>query len=1503
MKVWRVIGCRPARLPLVSACLGIVLGGALLFHGAVGASAEGGGQLVAEPVLGAAAAGVERLFGASPGEAPGEVWGVGGSRVIRYTDADEWQEMPPPVDAGGQPIPGLQFAPGPLAGRTTAAGGVLVGATSPTQRLLLRDPGGQFRAAPDPSLLTGETLFAASGETRVLAIPVDEPGGKTGAFLVPAVSGSEGGKARVQSSVLRFDGSSWQRESICLDSSAGTCLQKPQNGSGFKVLAIDASGPGNAWLLATGAVSGDGIELFSRQAGGEWRRRSLGGPLGALFAKKTAEPSPGVGVSVEARGGGQPLTVSPQGVWVDATLGSEKASATLFYDIASETVTGSWCDLQGAATAMRAFPLGSDLAGKGGRSFAWPGGGGPGEEFGTRTITGIGQGALLIFGGASFARIPLSGGEAGGALGAALSAPDAGWLASADGPLRLTRTPIRSGLEPWPVPFRRPLTAVAPQPGVPVGALGSQALAVGDEGEVVRYMPGQGWDPESLLTDSGSRAVPRLRAVAWPEPDQAYAVGDGGEMWIWRRATDLWEPDPGKPPNLVRGNFTGIAFDPSDPSRGYAVGKQGLLLGFGKRWTAEALPAGMDPEANITSIAFAGRQALATYKMPVNPGSGVLRYSGGLIVNDGTGWRVDEGLASLLGEDVPQRVAGLPDGGAVVASVDPVRGLRGRVFVRNDALSPWQETARPTGAFPVALNAIREGGQVRAVVSVERTSATGTADAEKASDSDQVFNRPAAGQPPLLTDPYPLARSGLLIRQTATGWRDEQRQAYPLTAASQTSGTRTVDLPLRPDPVLALLLSPDGSQGWAVGGETGEDVSSVAEQFRKPIQTAGVMRYGAGADPPTNASTVPIAPSAGVATFAIGGNAQCGGRCADLVATGIAPDVWLRAAVGRAATIPGVRAFVYSGSRLASQLGTTSRVAFGEEEAAYAARLAAAAGSLPVYAATAASDRDPSAQPLGSFATRFEGFGAPLGKAPAPAGVAPVSPLDADHGYYSFDSNGADGAVRVVVLDYSLPVLSVAQRTWLEEQLAAAKTVGEPAIVIGNRDLSGQAGTAASATDGAGTIRALVGGGASAYFFDFPEQNRTFRLSSGGRSIPAFGSGTLGYITPPSPRQTDFVGAAGFMLASVDVAARDEATNVAPVGVRLIPSIEDLALDATDGTLLRRSRPALFQALARRPRAGILCTGNFAPGTCETLRPDPYIKIPPQCRGARCQSGIFPEYRFSSSNPDVADFVKVDTASLNPRSVLLGRNDKPILDPTSGLLCAFNAGTTTVTIEAGGLAYSAPVRVQRGSVQRPCGTVPLRERAVAQPRPEAPPPPVEGEPPIESNQPSLPPPAAPAGAPTPGPAVTPKPVHAQPPLPALPLVPVTPLLTPIVPIVPPPPPPAAQTTPPSGTSPVTQPVTSPEDQREEEAAFDLVHHMAALGRPARRPAAQAWSRGSVVRHSVPVRGASPHRGPSPLAPLALAVLLAAGAAIAVGGSRRGRGPGLAYQDASNRIGR
>lgn len=1442
-----------------------------------GAGAQAAGELTVQPSLGAPAV---TFLGPSSNGAPGEVWAtaVGGGTLARYTDGGGWETIQPPVAAGGGPIGGLEFAQGAGAGRTTPSGGVVVAANASGEPIVvIRDPGGAFREAPDPSPLLepGEALFPTE-ESGALLAAIDESGGRTGAYVVP----------ERRSAVLHFDGSAWTKEEVCVGTGPGPeCMAPPP---AFRVLAMDA-GEGEAWLLARNAAPGEGVELLRREAAGGpegdavWRQQSLGpeGSVGALYAQ--ASP---LDAHVAARGAGQPLTVTAAGVWADAVLtrGGEAIEATIYYDRGAGEVTGAWCDLP-QPSPLCGFPLGAELPAGEGRSFAWPGGG----PFGRRTVTGVGQGAILDLEGTAFARVPLGGGDAGAGRGAALSAPDRGWL-GAKPPLQLTHDPEAAGLASWPVPFRRPLTAIAAEPGPPVGSLGSEALAVGDHGQVARYLPGQGWEPEPLLRSSGKRATPTLRAVAWPEPGRAYAVGDEAEMWLWQKATGLWEPDPAEPRNLARANFTGIAFDPADPSRGYAVGKQGLVLAYGREWTREPLPPGVPPEANFTSIAFAGREALATFKYPVDKG-GAAAYTGGVLVDDGSGWRVDQGAEAALGEAVPQRVSGLSDGGAAIASLPA--GEAGvpasAVIERQGAGAAWQPAAGGSIGYPVALAAIREAGQVRAIVSVAPQAGGAQSALDLATDSEQVFNLPAAGQAPLLTDPYPPPGAGLVARQTATGWRDEQHQAYPLPA--QVEGQGAYDLPVRPDPVLALLVSPDGSQGWAVGGETGTYVRFQGEA----LQTAGVMRYGAGATAPPNASTAPLAAEPGMVSFAVGGDARCSGPCADLAGSGIGPDRWLKAAVAKAVGIGGIHAFLYTGPGVAGGgeggLGATlGQLAFKREEAAYARRLGATAGPLPVFAAPAESDLDGAAS-LASFQAAFSGLGAPLGSAPPGAGIGPVSQAGAGHGYYSFDSAGTGGTVRVIVLDYSLSALGESESCWLAGELAGARSAGVPAIVVGERDLARQAPNAAS--DAGQVVPILLGSqvpsgcpvgtaaSASAYFFDYPEQNRAYSLSAGGRSIPAFGSGSLGYVTPPRLTEADFVGASGFLIASVDVSQRDPATNVAPVTARLIPNAGSLALDPTDGTILRRSHQALFEGLARRPLAGTGCVGIGAPQVCESMSPEPYVPIPTQCQGARCATGIFPEYTFTSSEPEVADFVAHDPTSLNPRNVLLV-NEKPVLDPHSGLLCTFNPGATTVTVSTGGLSYSQKVTVLDGTVQRPCGTTPLRRTAATEPGVGVPPP-TAAAPGVRPSPSSLPPPPPPP--PVPAPVATPAstPVHHSPPSPQTPplFLPVpAQLAVPVVPIVPPPPAPVVEPTPPSGTATVT------EREEEEEKAVDLVHHMVAHG------SAEA---GVALRHG----GAG---GVPPYAPPALAFLAALAAAGLRRPRRRRERPRPAYAASSRRSG-
>ncbi len=1318
------------------------------------------------------------------------------------------EEPAPATEEPTEPSAAEPSSVGPSAAATAAPA-----AAGPTTSSIPAQPAAAEPSAIEPPLEPGEQLY----DTPLVAALSE--GGKAGAFVVPT-AGTDG----VRDAVLHFSAADgWTREPICLGAGPA-CATPPTT---FAVVAIDATSPQNAWLLASGTTAEAGLVLIHRveEAGGAvWRPVSL---AGSPYGQRTVNVA-GTTVRPTPRSGGQPLVVTSEGVWANAkvTVGSSPAvDATIYYDLGTETVSGTWCDLSGAVGAtFCGHPIGSAIGA--GRTFAWA----DGTPYGQRIILGESQGALLRLSGTTFERIPGGGRGSGGEWGAAFSSPEEGWLGG--GPVRYGGQPAPDRLRPWPVPFRHPLIALAAEPGKPVGAIGSEALAVGEEGEVARYLPGIGWSPETLLGPTGKTATPRLRAVAWPTEEEAFAVGDGGEMWRWRKATGLWESDPGKPAtaDVAVANFTGLAFDPGNPSRGYAVGKQGVLLGYGKQWTQESLPAGL-AEANFTSIAFAGSEAITTYKIPFSNAEG-MGYTGGILVEDGSGWRKDESFAAqlppgksesgLIGlASTPELVAGLPDGSAIVATANAL-------IEREGATGAWHQAGALPG-FPVALAAFREGGALRATVSVENEVFSLRQNQMLRIDLEAVLTTPPPGQAPVLLDPYPLATTGLVLRQTANGWEDEQHAAWP--EASE-SGTSTFDRAEQPDAVLALLTDGEGSFGWAVGGDS-------------VLQTAVVDRYPDDGQAAPGAAGAPLHTRSGWAALAIGGGAECLGPCADLATTGAGPWRWLPAAVQRADETEGVDAFINTGGGTAGPLQTDN---FPHEEVGAAARLTLGAGSLPVYQAAASTDRD-GAHSLESFLAAFQTASVPLGSRPVGPGIGAVSSAGAGHGYYSFDTTAGRGQVRVVVLDTSAGSLGEEQRCWLAGELDEAAAAGMPAIAVGNSAINKLTDAALDTTvlvTGGSSACGVEGAGASAYFFDEPGQNTESTLRSGLESMPTYGTGSLGYNTSKTPNLS-IKPNSGFLIVEIDPAhASRLAGNRAPVVVRLIPNISELALDADDGTLLRRSQVALFEGLARRPQSGLGCR-NYP--SCETLPVDPYTPIPGRCVGASCIGRLEPEYHFTSSRPDIADFVAHQPTATDQRRLELDASGDPIPDSSSGILCAYNAGTTTVTVETGGLSYSMLVTVQPGRVRRPCGTVPLKNppqpaRAVPLAPLEFP----EGEPTPRQPTPSLtiPPQPGPVPAPLPAPVptVTPKvPPHVKAPpqpQPGVPFVAPPTAIAPLAVIVPPPPPPAAQTTPPSGTSPVTQPVTSPNPEDEEEAATEMVHHAVAhrdlVGRRAAAPA-------------------------------------------------------------------
>lgn len=1378
----------------------------------------GPSAVVAQPVLGTADSEV-RLMGATSPDAGAETWayrmlspssappvvggqplafappagGLGQLAFLRHTAATGWQYVDTPVDEAGKAI---RVLPNYASARITEhGGGVLVGRYTysvPTPEggqqlerkavVLRRDPGGHFQALPDPpagALAPGEGLTEDLGLGRV-GVAAFDADGKTQLFIAAIGSPTE-------NAVIHWDGSGWSRELV----------QVPE---GSRIVALSAADASNAWLLAK-TTDGRGIVLLQRTdtaAGPQWVDRSLGD---LPFAQANPADS-GLTDIRPLASAAQPLTATSDGVWIDGELhspggGGESETFTLFFDAGDRRVTGSWCDaVDSSGSRVCGYPLGARLSTQlGYRSFAWPGGG-----FGSRVISNplepggeadTGHGTYLNLEGTSFVRMPGGGGNFH--PDGAFSAPDEGWLW---GLVHITRNPEPQRLgsaDKWPVSARAPLADVTAGPGAAPAAIGAPALAVGLDGTVLRYAPGSGWQREFLLASNGAVVKNNLRGVAWPEAARAHAVGDFGSMWLWRSETGLWERDPGAPIGFD-GNLMDVAFAPGDPSRGYAVGRSGVILSYGKSWTQDPLPPGFG-DMDLTQIAFAGGQAIVAASKQGGPSD--------LLVNEGAGWHVDQSahdlLSSVSGDTRIWAVAGLPDGGAVAAG-------RNVVIERDGAGSPWRFADQPLpGSTVIAVAAVRSGARVRAVVSVVPQLAYPPAD---------DIPTPDPNVPPPLQPAFRLPGDGYALAETDEGWRDEQHTSF---------GGSDFDRPVKSDPVLAFLLDPAG-RGWAVGGWSGETdlagrgssaTGGDGKAVRQRVQTAGVYRYNDPSAPPGLGGS-DLALPGGVARFAVAGHAACAAACADLSLQGIRPDRTLEFAMQTIAALhqqaTGPRALLYTGGRLAS--GLDPRIAPHEFER-YAGLLASGPG-LPVYPAASHADE---AAGLSSFQAVFANFYAPFGNTGAPAGIDPLPGLNQGtpaRPYYAFDSAGDGGAVRVAVIDNAGGSIDQAQYGWLDAVLRDAAAHGIPSIVMGSRDLNSRfTPRLNTAVDGDAVGQLLVADGASAYFFERPEENRAYPIPAGGgaNTIPSFGTGTLGYRSaisdPSNPSQPDALfGESGYLLAEVDVAHRSATTNRAPVRVRMIPLIDDVSLQPLDGTLIRRSRPALFQGLGRRPLAGDRWGSGSPPNPPGS---DPYISFPPApCLIAGCSTKLPPEYRFSSSDPDIGDFVRQDPQSTNLRKPFLDRNDKTVTDSQSGLLCAFNAGTTTVTVSAGGLSFSQVVRVLPGSVQRPCGTRPLnpsRFRRSPSGSPAAPPPPAPApgsNPPVSFQ----PPPPPPAPAP---PAVQPHPVP--------PFVPAVPLQSPSLVFLPPVPlpvpPPAVRPSPPGGGLGRAYQV---EEKREEELA-------------------------------------------------------------------------------------
>ncbi len=834
----------------------------------------------------------------------------------------------------------------------------------------------------------------------------------------------------------------------------------------------------------------------------------------------------------------------------------------------------------------------------------------------------------------------------------AFTGPDAGWLGGKKALGQWSAQQSSSLLTPWPLPDRSPLTSVALAPGSRAAVGESGALAVGLGGATLRYDASTGWQVEP--------AAPRahhlnLLGVAFAGPSSAFAVGQFGVILRWDGTS--WSEDP-QSISLTQSQLNAVAFTSS--GEGWAVGANGTILHYdGRRWSIEAPPPAESGE-NISSVAVAGSEAFA-----VAGGNLIERRLGG-------GWEeVEESLLPSDPKLAPRQlrlVAGLPDGGVIAAG-------RSIMLVREAAGRGFEYAEQPLSGIAVALAPFRAaGGRLRAYVSV-------------APPVNQLSGE-VAGFPP---------GDGELLRQSESGWQDLSRSQY---AGNAIAGDGAV----KSDPVLAVASDQTGEHAWAAGGYDGTE-DAANQGTNQPLsarpagwRTASIWRYDTtgNAQPSGLVSAAPSLPAKpDVVSFAFFTSPECKVQCSAV--PDAQPDVNLSAAAKQIAAYaaqPGGPAFAMLGGNAVGPLEHEN----GAEPAADFARLPellAPLGGLPTFAAIGRSDQPYETSWSEAFAEAPE----PFGTGAAAGGITPVSsgsqtPNGDVHRYYAFDANQNGATLRVIVLDDAEGQLeagapTTGQRRWLEEQLAAANGQGLPIVVIAATPLQ-------EATDGESVASLLASSGVLAVFTTSERRLDERRLvpenaSPGTPKVPEYEGASLGYQKPQN-------NGVKWYFVSADTQARE-------VQVAAVPVIGSLALKPLDGLSVSRSLTLQFEAVGRRPPGTLATIAGRTEEPSEPGEPFPgydnYVEIPsPSCGKTPC---VPPSYAFTSSDPTIGDFVEPS----GPGSSLpkLDAGGHPIPSSTSGLFCAYNAGTTIASIATGLLSYSLPVTVKPGGFGSPCGTV------------------------------------------------------------------------------------------------------------------------------------------------------------------------------------------------------
>lgn len=1174
--------------------------------------------------------------------------GAGQLVLLRYTDDGGWQIADVLRNADGSAFQQAPGVPLQVTGQMAPSGEAWIAAfQSGHASVFHRAPGGRFQL--DPAATSALAPLLGNGlQGAELRLGQTSGGAVYGTLTDPQQSGQAASVATPNGSlpiVTKLAYGSLQDGGWTLAAAPlPPAYVPPAPGDAVGVGALDPTGPGAGWAALSRSVAPAPLTLARFDAGG-WHYVMT--QLDALDLTDAFAAKPALPVTPTA------LRADAGGVWIGATVGSGSGSGPVVahYDSASGQVLESWC----GTLPRQSFGCGQPLSLDDPAAV-------PDRVFDTQDGTvglALRAGFVDVYAHGGWTSVPAPGFVFSGPGKSLFAAPDDGWLVGQNAIARISAEPLPSPLASWPQANRSPLLSVALPPGSS-GAGTPGALAVGLDGTALHYDAAAGWlvDP----TPPRAHHVP-LTSVAFDGSSSAVAVGQLGTILRWNGA--VWTEDP-QSVALTTATLNAVAFGAD--GQGWAVGAFGTILHFdGNAWSPEQIDAD-DAGTNVTSVAVAGHDVFAV-------------ANGNLIERgaDGTWARVDP---SQLPAPAPapgalRLVSGLPDGGVVAAGRDVV-------LVRQHASDRFAYAAQTIEGIAVALSAFRDpGGELRAFVSVAPPVTI-----------DLVPTNDVGGFPP---------GDGDLLRETAGGWQDLSRSQF---GAGGVSGDGVV----KADPVLGVAAAPDGGSAWAVGGYAGtHDAAGLGLDTILPARpfgwrTSAIWRYdarGPVASPAVRAARVSLPARSGTVGFAFFSSPLCKFQCAAVA--GAQPDVNLRAAAAEIATFakqPGGPAFALLGGNARGPMDLDAwRAGNGAVDLAHLPDLLAPLGDVPLFAAYGPRDAVPtSADPAQPWADAFAAAPSPFGTSAAPAGIVGVGsgPRTGNvHRYYAFDATQNGGTLRTIVLDNSAGSLEDSdpgQSAWLDGQLQGASAAGIPVVVVAAEPLNSSLPGAASDADDVAAKLAAAGvlgvfttsgpGGSPAWQTQLDRVSKVpAHPAAHKRQIPEYEGATLGYQQAQNNGVLWYFGA-------VDTVARQ-------LSVQAVPVVDALALEPLDGLDAARSSTLSFQAIGRRP-AGSLATPPQDPSFPGF---DNYVSIP----SSGCASCIGPSYAFASSDPAVGDFVvPSDAGSSFPK---LDGAGHPIPSTTSGLFCAFNAGTTTVSVTSGLLTASLPVTVADGAIGRPCGTV------------------------------------------------------------------------------------------------------------------------------------------------------------------------------------------------------